>query len=233
MKGEPFFFDEHHFDEDAPAKAIGSNTPMELKYTDDDLEIARNTSYAKGKKEGINEAQASLESQSLQLLENLLQQINALHQAEEQRNKRYEAEAIHLTTQILQKIFPVLFQKHGFEELSDLIKTTLDSCPKDAEIELLVNEDITDLVKNLIDKITPPQKQNLKIMPSKDIQMTSCQLSWPFGGAILAPEKTAGQVLGILKETLAAESIEMIDEPEEQTENIAPQDTDTSGEKDE
>ncbi|MDH5722200.1 MAG: hypothetical protein OEY94_02625 [Alphaproteobacteria bacterium] len=233
MKGQPFFFDENYFDDDSPLKLREDDQALELKYTDDDLEIAKNTAYAKGKKDGLAESKESIENQCLKMIERTLNQIATLMQAEDERNKRYEAETTHLTMHILKKVFPVFFDKAGLEELQALIKKTLETCPTANEITLTVHSDIRPQIEGYLHKTDSLQKKNIKIVSSDDMNTIESRLSWPDGGAILAPQKVAGQILDLLTETLAAENITVDNADEENSETLTPQNVEESGEKNE
>ena len=233
MKGQPFFFDENHFDDDSPLKLHDSDPALELKYTDDDLEITKNTAYAKGKKDGLTESKQSIENQSLKTLEQALSQISTLMQAEDDRNKRYEAEAIHLTTHVLKKVFPVLFEENGLKELQDKIKKTLDTYPKDNGITLTIHKDIRPQLEDYLQRTDALQKKNIKIITSDDINTIESRLSWPDGGAILAPQKIADQILDLLTETLATENITVENTEEKNEETLTPEKIEDSGEENE
>lgn len=233
MKGQPFFFDENHFDEDGSLKMREDDPALELKYTDDDLEIAKNTAYAKGKKEGFAESKESLEAQALKILEQVLGHAATLLQAEGERNKRYEAEAIHLTTHIVKKIFPVMFDKYGLEELENLIRKTLESCPKNNNIELTVHSEVKPMIEDYLLKTGANSEGKIKIIVSDDMNHTESRLSWKDGGAILAPEKIAVQILDVLTETLAAENITVGDTQKDESDTLTPQNAEEAGEENE
>lgn len=208
-KGRPFYFDSNLFD------AVGQPTTEELekllKYTDDQLALARSAAFNDGKKAGFTEAQNNIDKETQAILQKIEGHIAKLFAVESVRYERYEAEAVHLSYQIIKKIFPMLFEKIGDDLLQELMKNVIIDQKSISSLDIKVHTDIAPQVQEHIAGLTEKHGKTIMLSPSSSVPRNDCFLSWNYGGAILAPEKTAHKILLLLQETLADQGITVHD----------------------
>lgn len=229
MKGRPFMFDGNVFDKDAVKQKQAEPKPPEPKYTDHDLNLEREKAYAEGRKAGITEAQNGHTQEILKLVQKIDRQIPLLFAAEDDRCNRYEVEAVHLTYRILEKLFPIYMQHHGFDELKHSIKNAIESQNNIPAITLDLHESHAHDIEPFLADLAIYTNKQISVRANSSLARMECDLSWPDGGAILNRNKIAHKIMTILQESLAEHNINVHDngeDPEEHEHNLS-----TSGEQ--
>lgn len=217
-KGRPFYFDSNVFDAvEEPQPEDLENAP---KYTDDQLALARSAAFNDGKRAGLAEAQSGIEKEIQQILVKIDDHIAKLFAVESVRYERYEAEAVHLSYHIIRKIFPLLFNQIGEEHLQQLIANVIAEQKSIADMHITVHSDIAPTLDQYLDKLPERLAKSVKVIPSSTLPRNDCNIGWDYGGAILAPEKTAAKILALLQETLADQGINVHDTQSENPDDI-------------
>lgn len=199
-KGRPFFFDSHIFDPlSQPSAEELEKAP---KYTEEQMMLARSAAFNDGKKAGISEVQNSIEKEISAYLLKIEAHLTKLYAVESVRFERYEAEAVHLSYQILKYLFPLLFYKIGEDQLFALLKEAITSQKSDCPLEITVHEDKFNSVKDYLEN-SIEREGKITISSSSSVEKNDCLVNWGYGGAILAPEKAATKILSLMKEALA------------------------------
>lgn len=221
-KGQPFFFDTNVFDADSHEEPDDSEDA--LKYTEDQLALARNASFNEGKKAGVTATQASIEKDVLVVAQKIAANVQALQECEQKRREVYEAEAVHLAYCIVAKVFPVLFDQIGQETLLSSMRDILATQNTKHPIQVNINPDLLDPLQERLEHLTAKGAAHLSLVPSSAVPRHECRLEWPHGGAILAPEETAGKILALLQETLADHGISVQNRVQQQNAENSPED---------
>lgn len=209
-KGRPFYFDANVFD--AVEQPSAEELAKAPKYTEDQMALARSAAFNDGKKAGFTESQNAIEKEIQGLLTKIESHANKLFSVESVRYERYEAEAVHLSYQIVKKIFPLLFEKIGEEQLQIMVKDLIASQKSTRAIDLHVHTDIAPVLQEYLASLSSKNGKTFTITASPSIPKNDCNLSWDYGGAVLAPEKTAHKILLLMQEALADQGITVHDE---------------------
>lgn len=229
MKSRPFMFDGHVFDKDsAKQKKASEPKPPELKYTDNDLQIEKEKAFAEGKKAGISEAQNGHTQEILKLVQKIDRNFPLLFAAEDDRNARYEVEAVHLTYRILEKLFPIYMENKGFDELKHSIKSAIDEQKNIPAVLLDINESHAQELESFLSASPTYVNKQIVVRANSALSRMECDLSWPDGGAILNRNKIAHKIMTILQESLAERNISVHDSGNDP--KIDAQDPNNSGE---
>lgn len=202
-----FFFDLNNFDEpDAPAIEENAPPPPPV-FSLDELDAAKTLSHEQGKQIGINEERASREQRVAQLLQQISTQFATLFAAEQERISRYEEEAVMLTLQVLEKIFPAMNEKIGPYEAQQAIARVLKTATDQSEITIRIHPDYTGDIEAIVaplraKDINPP---NFHIIGDASLGPGDCNLAWTDGGAVRDAEALAsliaGNLMALLPET--------------------------------
>lgn len=205
-----FFFDLNNFDEaDAPAEEENAPPPPPT-FSTDELEAAKTLAHEQGRQIGANEERASREQRIAQLLQQVSTQFSTLFTGEQERESRYEEEAVMLTLQVLEKIFPALNEKIGPYEAQQAIARVLKTAAGQSEITIRIHpdyaQDIEAIIAPLRDKdINPP---SFHIIGDATLGPGDCRMSWSDGGAVRdAPalaDVIAENLMALLPETVSA-----------------------------
>lgn len=208
-KGQPFLFDHHVFDEDGQISLKSKGPPLE--FTAPDMEAARKAAFEEGKKAGIAEGQAGMIRQILTVAQSIKQNTSLLFAAEDERKALFEAEAVHLTYCIIEKLFPVLNRKAGLEDLRARLSDIIQAGLQGRALKIEVPPTLTDEIRKYLDQEGMNDASGFNIVSSPALHGTECRVSWNDGGAIHEPIEIAGKILVIFQETLAAKGIPVHD----------------------
>jgi len=242
-----FFFDLHNFDE--PEEEIIEEEieeePPAPTFSEEELETARAQSFYDGKQEGLKESANSREQYIAGTLDKIEQHFSKLFAQETYREKVFEEESVKLASAVLEKLFPVLNERFGREEIKDLILQTIQSQSGQGEVLIEVLPDDKDEIEKLLQKKWPDPEMapKYKIVSKDDLEKGSCRLIWADGGMV----RDSLQIANMLQKELesltnsdsAAESSEKNDINEKDITESVPKDdklsvqepTDQPGEK--
>lgn len=198
-----FFFDEHIFDEDHEEE-IEEETPPPPTFSEEELEAAKKDSYDKGFARASEEAEQSREKFIAEQLEKISKDTATLFSAEQEREKRYESEALRLAMAIFERLFPALNEEKGLDEIRKFIEQVFaaNDCPP--KIKIIVRPDDVDDIQAHTDKLAAHLKPGqITVAGDETLGAGDCRLLWDNGGAERSANRLAGQIGAYLEEMLA------------------------------
>ena len=204
-KEKKFLFDNIHFDEPEEEEIVEEEPPPPPTFSEEELAESRRESFENGKREGINEAHKSFEKQTEVLLEMISRDIQTLFQEEDQRARLYEAEAVRLADAIFKKLFPSLNERHGLDEIHNIIETIVTANPEAPEITLFVAPDFADKVAQHVAENSHIQSLNGTITVKADpkLEAGDCRMSWKDGGGLRDISRLSSQIAKEIEVLLA------------------------------
>ncbi len=201
-KAAKFFFDQNNFNDDYVEEPEIPPPPM---FSEDELAAAKKDAYARGKKDGIAETEAKIERRIGDLLAVVVEKFTTLFSAEQARGARYEAESVSLTRAALSRLFPYLNEKHGLEEVGDVLIDVMETHRTPPEITIEVPEDYVEPIRerlhNTLKNIAVPGV--CTVIAGKNMAPGSCRMQWLDGGASRNAVFLAEQIMKHLEQTLA------------------------------
>lgn len=208
-KGEPFFFDQHVFDSEDP-QAYEEQKPEKPEFTASELEAAKAQAFEEGKRTGIKENEASLTQTILGLVQKIDQNMTVLHASEASRIQKYEVESVHLMHSTFQKLFPLLEQKFGQNELKHSILKALENHQSIEGLKLEVHSDVLTPLQDFLKQ--KDAGKNIALSSNASLSITEFNMEWPDGGLIVNRQKIVDEILDLIKESLAERGISVHDE---------------------
>lgn len=197
-----FLFDSNRFD--APDEDE-NDEPVVPTFSEEELEQAKKIAYESGKSQGLKEAEASREKHVATLTESIMMDIKNLFSEEQGRASTYEEEAVRLSTQIFETLFPYLNEKHGIDEIKSIIKQVLTAQSEQPSIVVEVNTEYKSDIDSFIENI---KKQlhgsgDIDVIGNEELGASDCRLSWKDGGARRDTQRLCTQILNTLQDGLA------------------------------
>lgn len=186
-KPQKFFFDLNHFDDEAEdvVEETEDLPPPPPTFSEAELEAARKEAYDKGKRDGLAEAEASREKFVAGIFENISKGMATLFEAEEERSKRYEAEAVHLSRAIFRKLFPTLNARFGAEEVAAVITRVMERQEEQPQIMIEVHPDHVGEIETLL-AARPHSfaaRGSYTVTGNEKLDHGDCRIQWAAGGA--------------------------------------------------
>ena len=214
-----YMFDTNFFDDTQIEEETEDLPPPPPTFSEEELEAAKKQAFNEGKQAGIQETQASLQQQTTNTVSSIARDMQTLFNAEQERAKLYEMEAVRLTLHVFKKLFPYQDKAHGFEELQSFLLNTLNNKREQSTIEVHVASALAQDVLKALDLISQTNSNlSYEVLPSDQIQGFECRLNWKDGGAIYKPQDIAQEVEELLKQVLAQEGFTPHDDEDMPTE---------------
>lgn len=204
---EKFFFDQNIFDEDGniESELIEDEEPPIPTFSEEQLETAKRKAFQQGHNKASEEEKNSREQHLAQVMEVLSTDIATLFAQEKAREELYEREAVNLVQSVFEKLFPFYAEEAGFSELTSALKEIIESRSSTQKILVQVAPEFTDGVTTFLNTLKEQNPAFLfEVCGEQSLQGTACRLSWENGGALHDTEAMAEEILGILKDGLAA-----------------------------
>lgn len=209
--GEPFFFDQNVFDSDDP-KTYEEQQPEKPEFTASDLSAAKAQAFEEGKRSGIQENEASLTQSVLGLLQKVDRDMNVLRAAEKDRMDRFETESLHLTHSIITKLFPVMDEMYGQNEITNAVVKAISSQGNIETLKLEVHGDLLAPLKGAVQQ--SDTGKNIALSSNSALSKNEFKMEWPDGGLIVNRLEMVDEILALMKETLAERGVTVHDEDE-------------------
>lgn len=195
-----YLFNLNDFNEPDPEE-LEDEEPPPPTFSEEELEQARNSGYQQGKADGLAESKASRDQYIAGLLGQISQRFETLFAAEQNRENIFENEAIVLALATFKKVFPLLNEQNGLEEVKHVIQETLTQLENQSKIIIEVCEEDAKDVEQHIKTITPTL-ENVVVTGSSQLKKGDCAMKWENGGATRDSEEVAEKILMNLEQTL-------------------------------
>lgn len=218
--GEPFYFDRNVFDSDDP-HAYEEQKPEKPEFTLTELEAAKAQAFEEGKRAGIKENEASLTQSVLGVVQKIDREMNVLRAAEQERADVFETECLHLTHTIISRLFPLMEENFGQDELQRSILNALSSHGSIEAATLEVHADLAQPLKGFLEQQN--SGKTIALRSNGSLSLHEFKLEWPSGGLVVNRLDMVDEILDVMKETLAERGVNVHDEVEKQQDAPAPE----------
>lgn len=198
---EKFLFHLNDFGGEALLEAeAAAAEPPPASYDDQELEAAKKAAFEEGRKQGMQDSDASKLKFVQSAIQNLVKKTGILANNEAQRDQLFENEAVHLCFSIFESIFPLYFAKNGLEELKEAILSTLEAQKEQSPINVYCHADeLEDLQTHFKDN---GLGEHITLHARDDIAAGDCEISWKDGGAAHNVGAVSQNIAQLLEKTL-------------------------------
>ena len=207
-KPKKFLFDMHSFDDKHQDEEEELEPPPPM-FSEDELAAAKESAFAHGKREGLAQAAASREKHVSVIIENISSNFSRLFQQEDARMITYEEEAVRISKQIFEKLFPALNEAGGLEEITRVITQVIKSHQDKPEILIEVQPDYVTDIENEVNAIMQSLHAGnvCTVIGTERLAAGDCRLSWKEGGAIRSAATIAAEISTHLEQLLSDKSL--------------------------
>jgi len=206
-KGEKFYFNLNHFENsyEYEEEEEEEDLPPPPTFSEEELESAKEASFHEGKSEGLQESAESREQFVAGLLEQISSSLTTLFDAELEREKRFEREAVHLSLKVFEQLFPHYNEEHGFEEMKRAMLDVLQKEEGLNQVQVELHPDYKEDIEAFLtsEALTLPRHCGVECIGVDGFAPAQFRLAWKDGGAIHDMDSLAGQIRDILTSALA------------------------------
>jgi len=183
-----FLFDTNDFND---AQAAAENI-----YSEEQVRLAREQSFAEGRADGVRETRAQQEEQMILLLEKTLTGVNALAAAEDARDIVSTVQAVKAALQVVRNVLPKLAAQTGLAEIENMILQSIDARKDEPRIAVTVPSFHLEALKTRIDKLAIERGYGGRVILLGDdaLPPADCRVEWADGGAERIYERIFAQI---------------------------------------
>ncbi|HBO59575.1 MAG TPA: hypothetical protein DD624_06685 [Alphaproteobacteria bacterium] len=196
--------------EPAPPVSLPEPEPKVIfkGFSQEELDAAKEQAFTQGKLEGQaeghkaawDEAMASVEKQTADSLELILEQLRALAPVAAETAEKSYAAAVDLAMAVCRKVVPTLCKERAADEIRLLLEKNFHFLKEEPKITVRLNPSMADAVKPYITDLVKKESFAGKVAVVRDesIPAGNCKIEWKHGGV----ERTAQDVLNQTEELL-------------------------------
>ncbi len=165
-------------------------------YSEEELQAARQESFANGLSQGLEEGRAAalgaIESHICQTTDALAQKLSALFQEREDDREKILAQSRELVLTVLNKLLPTLQQSQALAEVTRIVSESLARLPDEPRLCLYVHPDLCPTMTDWLDKLIQQGgfDGKMTVRPDPQKALGDVHIEWANGGA----ERTMAQV---------------------------------------
>ena len=189
---------------------IDNDIPVESKpvtptFSEEDLESARQESFAAGKERGVQETLNGAENMMCQILDTIATGISNVAQDQSAFNEKTENDTLKLTLSICRKLFPALSEEGKLSEVSTMTKSVISQILSQPRITIFTNADIVTALKEKIDPFLAEKGYEgiASVMEDPSLPVSGCRIQWQNGQAVRNPEAGLQDIEQIVSASLA------------------------------
>ncbi|MGP1394720.1 MAG: hypothetical protein ACTS3R_04355 [Inquilinaceae bacterium] len=159
--------------------------PPPPTFSAEDVEAARRDGYNKGRTTATAEAEASLDSKLVQMLEKIDGETKRLLDEQAAMDAALTDEAIRIAVALIGKLLPGLAERHGLDEAEHLVRACLADMIEEPRIVVRVADTMLDPMRDRLAAIPGEAGFTGKVILLSDDALTvgDCRVEWADGGA--------------------------------------------------
>ena len=208
-----FFFDLHNFNDDAEEE---EGPPPPPTFNEEELAKAKDDAYKKGRQDGFNESQESIEKKISLLLEHAKTTFLEFQTTESEREKIYEQEAVQLSLELFHSIYPDWIETKGKKEVENAIIGVLSNVSGQQNIKIEVSPELLEPIEERLKPIREKLSDiSISLQANNSLDNNDMRMKWDNGGAIRDSKKLAAQILQRLENELDVKTSKEDIPPEE------------------
>lgn len=219
-KTQKYLFDHHFFDEDILEEDTIEEMEDDLPppppvFSEQELEQAKSQAFRKGRDEGVSVTQAGIDQKIQNILSRIKTHIDALGAAEHERERQYEVESVRLVYALLKALLPSYEEEYARREVKEAVTKAVTNYHGKSALRVSVpSEDLVEPLKNHI-AVTCQPTLSIEVVCDPAMAENDCKVTWNDGGMVRNSAEIAQDILNILKQALAGETINVHDRKED------------------
>jgi len=154
-------------------------------FSEEELERAKQDAREAGKKEGHDEAMATIERETRDVIKALSLRLTDLFAAQERANSILMRDGIGIAVTMVRKLFPEMNRANSLGEIRRLIETTLMRLIEEPRIIVRVHPDLHKPLEALVPDLRAGAGYEGRLLLKDDSKLTygDCRLEWGDGSA--------------------------------------------------
>ncbi len=200
--------------------------PPEPTFSQEELDAARQEGFNQGKAEGNQEAMGAIEQQLIGVVGQLNEQVSGIHQVQADNLEEFHKETATLALAICKKLFPVLNEQGGFNEVANAAEEIMSNLLQEPRLSVSVQEEYAAPLKERIEAQLSQSgyRGKLSVKGDSELQNGELRVDWQSGYAKRNPNELLEEISEVVDKRIEFGALpEAADEaaPAEQSEPAA------------
>ncbi len=174
--------------------------PPEPTFSQEELEAARQEGFNRGKAEGNQEAMNAIEKELVGVVGQLNEQVSDIHQVQADNLEEFHRETATLALAICRKLFPVLNEQGGFDEVANAAEKIMTSLLNEPRLSVRVQEEYAAPLKDRIEMQLSQSgyRGKLSVKGDSSLQNGELRVDWQSGYAKRDPNELLEEISEIV-----------------------------------
>lgn len=154
-------------------------------FSEEELETAKKEAYEEGLQKGKDEAMATIQRETRDIMKAISLHITDLFAAQEKANNVLLRDGIGISTAMVRKMFPEMNRLNALGEVGRLIETTLMRLIEEPRIVVRVHADMHEALEGIVPDLKAGAGYEGRILLKDDprLEFGDCRLEWGDGNA--------------------------------------------------
>ena len=185
-------------------------------FSEEEVEIARQQGYEKGKEEGLAATTEILTKQINETLLKIDKKLLAAFQTQDSFNQDLSRAAHSLAISVCKKMMPAMAKQHSFDEVERVIEEVFVKAIEEPRITLSVHLDLVEAVELRISELTKEKEFEGRVFVRADetMEASDCRVDWVNGGSERNTTELWANITSILDRNIG-EKPTIWDDPDE------------------
>ena len=185
-------------------------------FSEEEVEIARQQGYEKGKEEGLAATTEILTKQINETLLKIDKKLLAAFQTQDSFNQDLSRAAHSLAISVCKKMMPAMAKQHSFDEVERVIEEVFVKAIEEPRITLSVHLDLVEAVELRISELTKEKEFEGRVFVRADetMEASDCRVDWVNGGSERSTTELWANITSILDRNIG-EKPTIWDDPDE------------------
>lgn len=176
--------------------------PPPPMFSEEEMRKACEKAKAEGVAEERKKAEESTEKLQAETLKVVAIELDTIQEKQKEANEQIANDSLNIILAATKKMFPVIAEKHGMEEIEEFVKQCMSLLFKEPRIIVHVNENIIELLRTTLTEITTNSgyEGQFLVTGDKEIKYGDCRIEWNNGGIERNSEKLWKDIERIIAE---------------------------------
>lgn len=172
-------------DLDIDDELVEEPPPPPPTYSEEELNVAREVAYSDGRQAGLNEASETTEYLVGNSLSQIVDQMRALFQQQEEANDANARNAVRVAMSVVRKMLPASYEKFAVDEVVRVVGEVIAHILDEPRIIVRVAPALGEKLGEALDSAAKSQGFEGRVMIQEDQRLTpgDCRVEWADGGA--------------------------------------------------
>jgi len=174
--------------------------PPEPTFSQEELDAVRQEGFNQGKAVGSQEAMGAIEQQLIGVVGQLNEQVSGIHQVQADNLEEFHKETATLALAICKKLFPVLNEQGGFNEVANAAEEIMSNLLHEPRLSVRVQEEYAAPLKERIEAQLSQSgyRGKLSVKGDSELQNGELRVDWQSGYAKRDPNELLEEISEIV-----------------------------------